>query len=52
MKGEVEGSMITLIDVIVLLAAYAGLSVGCAALIRVLRALPQRDSYEVATKGR
>ena len=52
-KGEVEGSMITLIDVIVLLAAYAGLSLGCAGLIRLLRALPQRERYEGATtKGR
>ena len=45
--------MITLIDVIVLLLAYAGLSLGCAALMRVLQALPQRDSYDIATtKGR
>ena len=45
--------MITLIDIIVLLAAYAGLSIGCAGLMRLLRALPQRERYEgVATKGR
>jgi len=45
--------MITLFDVVVLLAAYAGLSVGCAGLIRLLRALPQRERYEsVATKVR
>jgi hypothetical protein len=45
--------MITLIDVIVLLAAYAALSLGCAGLIRLLRALPQRERYEGATtKGR
>jgi hypothetical protein len=50
---KVEGPMITLIDVIVLLLAYAGLSLGCAALMRVLQTLPQRDSYDIATtKGR
>jgi hypothetical protein len=40
--------MITLIDVIVLLLAYAGLSLGCAALMWVLRAFPQRDIQQVA----
>jgi hypothetical protein len=40
--------MITLIDVIVLMLAYAGLSLGCAALMWVLRALPQRDIQQVA----
>jgi hypothetical protein len=40
--------MITLIDVIVLLLAYAGLSLGCAALMWLLRALPQRDIHQVA----
>ncbi len=40
--------MITLIDVIILLLAYAGLSLSCAALIWLLRALPQRDVHEVA----
>lgn len=39
--------MITLIDVIILLLAYAGLSLGCGALMWLLRnALPQRTSYE------
>src|SRR5262249_18578402 len=46
--AQVEGSMITLIDVIILLLAYAGLSLGCAALMCVLRALPQRDLQQVA----
>jgi len=41
--------MITLIDVVVLLLAYAGLSLGCAVLTKLVRALPQRDSYEIAT---
>jgi uncharacterized membrane protein YdjX (TVP38/TMEM64 family) len=40
--------MITLIDVIILLLAYVGLSLGCAALMWVLRALPQRDIQQVA----
>lgn len=39
--------MITLIDVFILLLAYAGLSLGCGALMWLLRsALPQRNSYE------
>jgi hypothetical protein len=40
--------MITLIDVIVLMLAYAGLSLGCAALMWLLRALPQRDIQQIA----
>jgi hypothetical protein len=39
--------VITVIDVIVLLLAYAGLSLGCGALMWLLRSAgPQRDSYE------
>jgi len=45
--------MTTLIDVIVLLLAYTGLSLTCAALIWLLRALPQRHRYEgLTTRGR
>jgi len=40
--------MITLIDVIVLLLAYAGLSLGCATLVWLLRTLPQRNIHEIA----
>jgi len=44
-----EGPMTTLIDVIVLLIAYGGVSLGCAALGWLLRlASPRRDSYEGA----
>jgi hypothetical protein len=39
--------MITMIDVIILLLAYAGLSLGCGALMWLLRnAETQRDNYE------
>ena len=41
--------MTTLIDVIVLLLAYAGLSLSCAGLLRLLRKLPQRHSHEGLT---
>ena len=41
--------MTTLIDVIVLLIAYGGVSLGCAALGWLLRlASPRRDSYQGA----
>ena len=40
--------MITLIDVIILLLAYAGLSLGCSVLMWLLRTLPQRDIRQVA----
>jgi hypothetical protein len=39
--------MITLIDVVILLIAYAGVSLGCGALVWLLRvASPRRDDYE------
>ena len=41
--------MTTLIDVIVLLLAYAGLSLGCAGLLWLLRKLPRRHRYEGLT---
>jgi hypothetical protein len=41
--------MTTVIDVIVLLFAYAGLSLSCAGLIWLLRRLPQRHTYEDTT---
>lgn len=41
--------MTTLIDVIVLLLAYAGLSLSCAGLLWLLRKLPQRHRYESLT---
>ena len=44
--------MTTLIDVVVLLLAYAGLSLSCAGLIWLLRRLPQRHRYEgLTTRG-
>ena len=44
--------MTTLIDVIVLLLAYAGVSLTCAGLIWLLRRLPQRHRYEgLAIRG-
>jgi hypothetical protein len=50
--NELEVSMTTLIDVIMLLLAYAGLSLGCAGLIWLLRRFPQRHCYEgLATGG-
>jgi hypothetical protein len=42
--------MDTLIDITILLAAYASLSLFCAAMLRLLWALPQRHaSYEQVT---
>jgi hypothetical protein len=41
--------MDTLIDIGILLAVYASLSLFCTALMRVLRASPERGSYEAAT---
>ena len=39
--------MITLLDIIILVVAYAGVSVACDALVWLLRlVLPQRESYE------
>lgn len=39
--------MITLIDIIILAIAYAGVNAGCSALVWLLRiASPQRASYE------
>jgi hypothetical protein len=44
--------MTTLIDTGILLLVYAGLSVFCTALLRVLRALPRRTVHEgVAALG-
>jgi len=50
---SMEGSMnsITLIDVIVLVLAYVGLSVACM-LIRWMIGLPRRDSIREETTGR
>jgi hypothetical protein len=41
--------MTTLIDVIVLLLAYAGLSLSCEGLMWLLRRLPQRHRYDGLT---
>jgi hypothetical protein len=41
--------MTTLIDIIVLLLAYAGLSLTCAGLIWLLRRRPQSHRYEGPT---
>jgi len=42
--------MNTLIDVTILLCAYAGLSLVCGALLRVLwTTMPQRSNYEQVT---
>jgi hypothetical protein len=41
--------MTTLIDVIVLLLAYAGVSLSCAGLIWLLRKQPQSHRYEGPT---
>ena len=41
--------MDTLVDIGILLAVYAGLSLFCTVLMRVLRASPERSTYEAAT---
>lgn len=41
--------MTTLIDVVLLLLAYAGLCLSCEGLIWLLRRLPQRHRYEDLT---
>jgi hypothetical protein len=46
---KVEVFMTTVIDVIVLLLAYAGLSLSCAGLIWLLRRLPHGHSHEGPT---
>ena len=49
--NKAETSMNALIDVTMLLLAYAGLSLGCTGLIWLLRRSPQRHRYEGLTTG-
>jgi hypothetical protein len=46
---NVEGNMDTLIDIGILLSVYGSLSLFCAAMMRVLWALPHRSTYEATT---
>jgi hypothetical protein len=49
---NLEGKMDTLIDIGILLAVYASLSLLCALLVRALRVSSERSTYEAAaTRG-
>ena len=51
-RETVEGWMDTLIDILMLLSAYAGLSLVCAALLRVLWTPSDRTTYgRVTSRG-
>jgi hypothetical protein len=53
-RVQAEGSMITLVDIIILVLAYAGLSLSCGALIWLLRTTAHQhaDYEELVTKSK